>query len=416
MSTSLIPVWPSFCVVETVLLILTLLQAGYEAPPIRYSASKAEDVVAKLDPRRLEPDDSFGYLGTLLKALDVPVSSQTLVFSKTSFQLRRISPRSPRALYFNDEVYVGWVPGGEVLEVSAVDPNLGAVFYTLDTKGKIQRQTDACLQCHDSRGLTLGVPGHIVRSVYASGDGTPQLSLGTFRTNHHSPLEERWGGWYVTGEHGTMRHMGNVTYPEAPDLPRLAERGANVTDLADRFDTFSYPAATSDIVALLVLEHQTYLQNLITRANHETRVALVQCEDINRLTGDPPGTLTEGTRSRIRANCEPLVEGLLFSGEAPLTARVKGTSGFAETFSKRGPLRAFDLERRLFAVPCSYLIYSKAFDALPAPARDYVSGRMRDILLGRDSGKAWAHLSEVDKAAILKTLRETKPDFTRDWQ
>ena len=395
-------------------------EASYELPPIRYSKTPAADPVAKLDLQRLRFEDEHGYLKSFLAALDIPPSSQALVLSKTSFQLRRISPRSPRALYFNDDVYVGWVQGGEVMEISAVDPQLGAVFYTLSQKEverpRPVRQTDACLQCHDSRGLALGVPGHIVRSVYPSGDGTPQLNLGTFRTNYKSPFAERWGGWYVTGEHGGMRHLGNVTYPDsAPDFERLAERGANVKDLAGRVDVDPYLSPGSDLVALMVLEHQTYVHNLITRANHETRIAMLQCEDINRLTGDPPGTMTEGTRSRIRANGEPLVEALFFSEEAPLTAPVKGTSGFAEAFEKRGPLRKFDLQHRLFALPCSYLVYSKAFDGLPPAAKSYVSGRMRDILLGRDTGKAYAHLTAEDRAAILKILRDTLPAFTRDW-
>jgi hypothetical protein len=401
------------------MLLLAALQASaYDAPPVRYGSTAPSDPVAKLHVP-LAHDDDFGYLKSFLAALDIPVSSQTLVFSKTSFQLRRISPRSPRAIYFNDDVYVGYVRGGDVLEVSGVDPQLGAVFYTLDQKAVASprpvRQTDACLQCHDSRGMSLGVPGHVVRSVYPSGDGTPRLNLGTFRTTYKSPFAERWGGWYVTGEHGTMRHLGNVTYPEEPDVERLVERGANVTDLADRVDVEAYLAPTSDIVALMVLEHQTFVHNLITRANHETRVAMVQCEDINRLCGDPPGTLTDGTRSRIRANGEPLVEALFFAEEAPLTAKVRGTSGFAEAFEKRGPLRRFDLQRRLFALPCSYMIYSKAFAGLPAVAKSYVSERMRDILLGRDASKAYAHLSAADRAEIFRILRDTLPDFTRDW-
>jgi hypothetical protein len=381
------------------------VQAGYEGPPINYRTAKPQDVVAKLDPQRLEPDDDFGYLQSFLKALDVPASSQVLVFSKTSFQLRRISPRSPRAIYFNDDVYVGWVRGGEVLEVSAVDPQLGSVFYTVAQEGRprIERQMDACLQCHDSRGLTLGVPGHIVRSVYPSGDGTPRLSLGTFRTTYQSPWKERWGGWYVTGESGAMRHLGNATFPEDASVEPAATR----SELGSRMDVDAYLAPTSDIVALMVLEHQTYVHNLITRANHETRVALVQCEDINRLTGDPPGTLTEGTRSRIRWVNEPLVEALFFAGEPPLPSPVKGDTSFAADFAKRGPLRRFDLRRRLFALPFSYMVFSKAFAGLPDAARGYVLGRVRDVLSGRDASAPFAHLSAEERAAILKVLRDS---------
>ena len=113
-------------------------------------------------------EDGGGYLRSVLKLLYVPVSSQGLVFSKTSLQLFRISPSNPRAIYFNDNVYVGWVRSGEVIEVSTADPNLGAVFYTLDqtasTNPKFVRRAE-CLQCHSSRS-TKDVPGHIVRSIF----------------------------------------------------------------------------------------------------------------------------------------------------------------------------------------------------------------------------------------------------------
>ena len=175
---------------------------------------------------------------TFLKELDIPVSSQMLVFSKTSFQGYKIEPQAPRALYFNDEVYVGWVRNSSVFEVSAVDPQLGAIFYMStqepDAPPRFQRQTDACLQCHDSASATLGIPGHLVRSVFAGSDGMPHYGMGGFRTTFRSPLSERWGGWYVTGTHGAMRHLGNVTFADEaqPDLKRAGDRGANLTDLS----------------------------------------------------------------------------------------------------------------------------------------------------------------------------------------
>jgi hypothetical protein len=374
-----------------------------------------------------EPD--LGYLRSFLAALDVPPSSQTLVFSKTSFQRQRIGPRTPRALYFNDDIYVGYVKDGEVMEVSGVDPQLGSIFYTFSQapakRPRALRQTDNCLQCHDSRGLTLGVPGHIVRSVFAGEDGNPHLAMGTYHTTPKSPYAERWGGWYVTGEHGSMRHLGNVLYEEDPsvDLERLGTKGANVTDLSKFARLDSYLGASSDIVALLVLEHQTHLHNLITRANHETRVAVLQSDEINRLLGTGSKELTEGTRSRIRAYGEPLVEALFSGGEPRFPDPVKGNTSFAADFEKRGPfdakgrsLRQFDLRTRLFRHPLSYLVYSKAFAGLPPAARAYVSGRMRDILLGRDASKEYAHLSSADRAAILGILRETLPSLASDWK
>jgi hypothetical protein len=303
-----------------------------------------------------------------------------------------------------------------------VDPQLGGVFYTLDQQAverpRFVRQTHACLQCHDSSSLALGVPGHIVRSVFPLGDGLPRYSLGTFRTDHRSPYAERWGGWYVTGEHGSMRHLGNLRVPREgePDLDRLREQGANVSDLSSKVEIEAYPTTTSDIVSLLVLEHQTYVHNLITKANHETRLALLQSEEINRLSGKAGAGLTDGARSRIRAAGDPLVDGLLFVGEPRLPSPVKGNSTFAADFEKRGPfdaksrsLRQFDLQTRLFRHPLSYLVYSKAFAGLPREMRDYVGERLRDVLTGRDQRKQFEHLSEADRAAILGIVRETAP-------
>ncbi|MSO23718.1 MAG: hypothetical protein EXQ58_10825 [Acidobacteria bacterium] len=184
-----------------------------EGDAIRYLAPPKDDPVAQLQQRldrgdvQLEYAAPGGYLLSVLKQLQVSVSSQMLVFSKTSFQQYRIAPAAPRAVYFNDNAYVGWVQGGDVVELSAVDPERGAMFYTLD-----QRKTDKprfirrdeCLQCHASP-RTLGVPGHFVRSVFPDREGFPQLQAGSFLTDHSSPLKERWGGWYVTGTHGAQR-------------------------------------------------------------------------------------------------------------------------------------------------------------------------------------------------------------------
>src|SRR5436190_10458961 len=280
-------------------------QAGYDASPINYSRCRPADPVAELDRRlasgrtTLKFDDAHGYLKAVLKELDIPCSSQSLVFSKTSFQRQWISPRSPRALYFNDDIYLGWVQGGEVLEVASQDPQLGSIFYTMEQEtakpARFRRQTDNCLQCHDSTGLTLGVPGVTVRSLCAAADGQPRYNMGGFRTTYRSPFEDRWGGWYVTGTHGEMRHMGNVLFPDDPnpDMKQLRDRGANLTDLGKRIEIEPYLTDTSDIVALMVLEYQTAVHNLITRANHETRVAVAQSDEINRALGVPQRPLSE---------------------------------------------------------------------------------------------------------------------------
>jgi hypothetical protein len=197
----------------------------FELAPILYSASTPDNPVSRLQTRldsgatTLTWDDSVGRLTSVLAALEVPTSSQTLVFSKTSLQQTRISPRNPRALYFNDDVYVGYVRAGEVVEVSVADPALGTVFYWVEQvpgeRPRFERRTEDCLLCHGG-SQTRGVPGHIVRSVYPSPSGQPIFSAGSHRVDDSTALADRWGGWYVTGRHGKQRHLGNVTYGDRP--------------------------------------------------------------------------------------------------------------------------------------------------------------------------------------------------------
>jgi hypothetical protein len=407
--------------------------ADIEREPIKYGTAAEHNAVARLQERisagqvRLDYDDKVGYLRSLLRELNVPVSSQALVFSKTSLQRERIKPATPRAVYFGDDAYVGFCQHGVVLEVTAIDPQLGPVFYSLDQekadRPKFTRQADTCLICH-SGSMNQGFPGLLVRSVYADHDGYPVLASGSYRIDHTSPLENRWGGWYVSGTSGKQKHMGNLivrgrTRPEAIDnTPNL-----NVTDLGRYFKTDPYLSPHSDIVALMVLEHQTEMHNVLARASYQTRMALHDEAELNKALGRPADYRSESTTSRIKSAGEPLVKYLLFSGEARLTDPVKGTSGFAEEFVKRGPrtrdgrsLRDLDLRTRLFKYPCSYVIYSESFDALPGAVKDYVLRRVYDVLSGKDTSEDFAHLSPADRKAILEILCETKPGLPSYWR
>jgi hypothetical protein len=400
----------------------------FEREPIRYGQSEPDNRVSQLIDRlergeaRLDYEPHLGYLRSLLTELEAPVSSQMLVFSKTSLQRQRISPRTPRALYFSDDVYVGFCQQGDVIELSAVDPQLGAVFYTLDQQTsdapRLMRQGDNCLICHAS-SQTKEVPGHLVRSVFADAAGMPLLASGTHRIDHTSPLKQRWGGWYVTGTHGEQKHLGNLIVrgrQEPSEIDNSA--GQNVTDLQDRLDTSAYLSPHSDIVALMVLEHQADAHNLITRANFLTRQAMYYQQSLNRELGEPPDKVWDSTKVRIKSACEPLVEYLLMSGEAELTAPVKGTSSFATEFAERGPrdrlgrsLRDFDLKRRLFKYPCSYLIYSPSVKALPPEAKEYVFRRLAEVLSGEDQTKPFAHLTASDRQSIREILIDTLADW-----
>lgn len=404
-----------------------------ERPPIQYSQSTPNNCVSSLQARlaagelSLEYDENVGYLAALLKALDVPIESQMFVFSKTSLQRNRISPRSPRALYFNDEVYVGYCRSGDVLEISAVDPQLGAVFYTLDQKNPQQaqflRQTENCLVCHSS-SRTGGVPGHLVRSLYVDASGQPILSAGSHAVDHTTPLEHRWGGWYVTGTHGAQKHLGNlVVRASSVSEPVDNAAGQNVLHLADRFAVDKYRARDSDIVALMILEHQTLVHNRLTKAGYAVRQALAYEAEMNRALGEPAGHRLESTTRRIQSAGDDLVAAMLLADEAKLTAPISGTSGYAKKFADRGPrdsrgrsLRDLDLKNRLFKYPCSYLIYTQAFDELPQEVREYVWKRLWEALAQSNVEKQFAHLIAADRQAIVEILHATKkglPDYWR---
>jgi hypothetical protein len=421
-------------VIAGALAIAGMVRGGdIEAEPINYAKAPVDNAVSRLEQRlatgkaTLTHEPGFGYLRSLLRELNVTQSSQMLVFSKTSLQRHRIAPTRPRAIYFGDDVYVGFCQRGDVLEVAAIDPGLGAVFYTLDQKSpdkpRFTRQTDTCTICHGS-SANQGLPGNLVRSVYPDADGLPILSAGSHRIDHTSPLEQRWGGWYVTGTSGKQKHLGNLTLQGNPDPDRIDNsKGTNVTDLGGRCNTSAYLTPHSDIVALMLLEHQAEMHNLIGRASLLTRLALYEEASINKALGRPADYRSETTTSRIKSAGEPLVKYMLMSGETRLTERVRGTSGFAEEFSKRGPrdkqgrsLRDLDLQHRLFVYPCSYLIYGQAFDALPTPMKEYVYRRLWEVLSGQDTSEDFRHLAAADRRAILEILRETKSNLPSSWR
>lgn len=325
-------------------------------------------------------DGSQGFLRALLARLDVPVESQILLFSKTGIQHPFTSPENPRALYFNDRVIVGFIPGAPVIEVASHDPRQGIIFQTL-RQDPVETQflrPDRCLTCHLSAN-SLGVPGILVRSMFTDGTGRTRPQLGSSIVDHRTPLGQRWGGWYVTGSHGEARHMGNAMVTSAMESGEEAITAATLNrhTLLDRVNAGAFPVPTSDIVALMVFDHQGHAMNLLTRLNWETRVAQAN-------------GAADFSTGELRELVHDLVNYFLFVDEPPLPSPVKGVSSFANVFSAAGPrdrrgrsLRELDLQTRLFAHRCSYMVYSPAFDALPSVARAAVLGRMRAVLTAR---------------------------------
>lgn len=408
----------------------------YSDAPIRYRDPVNDPVAVAqraLDEGRakLSYDKDRGYLPSVLKLLNIPVSSQTLVFSKTSFQFTKISADHPRALYYNDDVYVGSVHQGKTVELVSFDPMQGAIFYLLDDvksdKPTFKRAELDCTQCHIAAG-TRGVPGVLVRSVYPSQTGTLTPRAPQYITDQKSPLKERWGGWYVTGALAPATMANAATVAQPASLNVAAEKPLpTLGPLEKPLDASAYLTRTSDQVALLVLGHQTQMHNLITLTNYQTRIALYALAP----GGGAPTASLEGlpapTQDKIRHPAEQLVRYLLFAGETPLGGldrrKVIASSAFARDFAAQGArdskgrsLRDFDLHDRIFRYPCSYLIYSSAFDSIPEPAKGYVYHRLFEVLTGQDQGEDFANLSQQDRREILSILLETKPGLPAEWQ
>jgi hypothetical protein len=385
-----------------------LFEAGLQHQAIQYYTRPVTDPVHELDRKiqngeaHLKFDGNGGYLRSLLELLNVPVESQLLVFSKTSLLARLISPEHPRSVFFSDSVTITWIPGEPFVELAAEDPQQGIMFYALDNrpaeKPAISRHNGDCLNCHNSLA-TLGVPGVTVRSVLASVSGTPMSYLGDTFPDHRTPFAQRWGGWYVTGKDVPPGHRGNSTVT----LEGHA-KFANLESLSGRLDSDAYLTQYSDVVALMVFEHQIHAMNLLTRVGWDVRVAL----------HDGPPVHTQAVLENVT---NELVDYLLFVDEWPLTSRIEGNSGFTKKFSSEGPrdsqgrsLRQFDLERRLMRYPCSYMIYSAAFDGLPPSAKAAVYKRIWRILSRREPDPRYARLSQADRQSVLEILRETKPE------
>ena len=400
-----------------------------EHPSIQYSIRPTTDRVSRLSRalgeggRSLQRDARTGYLRSVLEALGVPVESQLLVFSKTGVQRAFTSPRNPRGLFFNESVVVGYIPGAPVLELAAHDPQQGVVFYVLDQAAAppvLTRRT-SCLSCHVSAS-TLDVPGIIVRSNSVGDAGNVLPQLGSNDVNHHTPHPDRWGGWFVMSEeapppYAQQGHGGNVTFMGRG----ITSNQVFVDWMNSAPDTRGYLSSSSDITALLVFDHQMHAINLLTRLNWESRIAsgLPSAPVAHR------GSLWQPSNGRgsvsdtaLGGLVNELADYLLFVGEAQFSVRLTPRPGFAERLASRTPKdrqgRSFgqlDLVNRLLRYPCSYMVYSEAFDGLPPAVREAVYSRMLETLSGNDAHAQRARLSADDRRAIVEILRDTKRDF-----
>jgi hypothetical protein len=384
-----------------------------EHPRIAYASRPTTDRVARLNQalasgtRSLRRDPQTGYVAPILEALGVPVESQLLVFSKTGVQRAYTGPHTPRAIFFDQSVVVAHVPGAPVIELAAHDPQQGVVFYTLDqaTAPPVLTRRTSCLTCHVS-ATTLYVPGMIVRSNTVDEGGNVMPQFGSYDVSHETPHPDRWGGWYVTSDplavpYAQRAHTGNITF----------SRGGSTSNqvfidwLNSSPETRGYLSPLSDIVALLVFDHQMRAINLLTRLNWEARVA---SDNGTTSVSDPT----------VRGLVNELADYLLFLGEQPPSVPLIARPGFAERLEPKAPkdrlgrsCAQLDLATRLLRYPCSYMVYSEAFDGLPAAVKQAIYARMADVLSSTDRRVGDARVSVADRRAVLEILRETKPDF-----
>jgi hypothetical protein len=369
-------------------------------PAIQYRTADTHTVVDALNQKLADKsaslafDPQTGYLKSVLELLDIPVESQVLVYTQTSLQGRHIRMDNPRAIYFNDVASVGYIRGAGLIEIVAQDAAMGSVFYTVRqepvaaaTFGRDQQ----CLSCHVSWD-TLAVAGQTILSTFPRKDENDYAN--GFAVDHYRPIEDRWGGWYVTGKRVSAKHAGNLPL----FLPaRVATPPPARVSLAGQFDLAGYLTPYSDVVSLMVLDHQTHLFNLFTRATWESRV------------GGP------ASEARVAEAVDAIVDYMLFVDEAPITdGPIVGSSGFTEKFTASGPrdakgrsLRELDLKTRLQKYPLSYMIYSPPFKALPPDVKGLVMGKIDRVLSGAESDKKFAHLTPALRQAIQEILKST---------
>lgn len=431
-------------IIRHALLLSTLLTVGslpalaqsqpdYERPPIEYSKSTPKDAVAQLQEKinlgmlRLEGNERQA-LQELLDFLHVPVESQLLVFSKTSLQRGLIRPERPRAIYFSDSIYVGWVPGG-LVEVAAIDPSLGPVFYAVDIRAgadrhkAVQRDSD-CLRCHGG-AFVRDIPGILARSVFPDATGEPLLQHGTLLVEDETPFSDRWGGWYVTGYRGQTPHRGNSLFSD--EKGKLVTQGAEARPdaLDSYFEIDRYLRARSDVVALLVFEHQVTVQNALTRANQSTRKMLAYQRSLQEAFKEPlTDTPTyDSVKSVFASATQEVIDRLLFRNAASLPDGVAGNEAFQSAFtasatrnSQGDSLRDFELKSRLFKLRCSYLIYSQSFEALAPSLKSQIFQRLGEVLTGNDPGGRYDYIPVEEKARIHRVLSETVPNISSYWQ
>jgi len=393
----------------------------FNLPPINYTKATESNPVTKLRDQlkagnlRFQSLQGTELLREILAHFDIPEESQVLVFSKTSKQINYIFPRAPRSIYFNDHIYVGHAIGGSI-EITYIDSLLGALFYVLKPdvdNGIVIERDDSCLSCHGG-SRNNGVPGIFIRSVTPDKEGHPIAGKADFQTTTSSPISERWGGWYVTGDSGQFHHLGNSFFGDG----RTSNETQNIHDLSAFFDTEKYLQPTSDILALMLLEHQCTIQNIFTKASLRYQRSSWLSDALSSVKANKPSSTSPSSLDRSTKNlANDIVAALLFKDEFDLDDDgIQGSPAFQQIFESKGKrdakgrsLRDLRLFGRLFKYRCSYMIYSPSFSYIPKPIRDEVYAQLKNDLTSGEGNAS--HIKKKERGRILEILEETLTDF-----
>ena len=389
----------------------------FRSAPHNYLDWKPRDRFAMIKERiqegevKIDTSNDKAFLKSMLDALSIPASSQIMVFSASSLQSEIINPGNPRALYFNEDTYIGWVPGG-LIEIIAADPEMGPMFYVYDrlrpggAVPSVQRSTK-CMNCH-AGNATRRLPGLIAESLLVSRAGS---SLETFRRDvqgHQIPLESRFGGWHLTGQHNISDHRANVM-----GIPNAGKNTIVPVEPGQYSDLSLHLLPTSDILPNLIHEHQIGFENRLVYAIYTLR----------QLKHENKGLLGASAKAEIEERAEEMARYITFAEEAKFPAKgITGAPAYAEDFlrdrkvTKAGiSLKDLDMKTRMFKHRCSYMLYTDTWKEAPKELKDRVYYHMALYL--RDQPDAQhAHIPAAERMAIRTILKETINDLPSWWR
>jgi hypothetical protein len=389
----------------------------FKAAPHSYLEAQPKDRFAELQEKvqkgevKLDTTNDKAFLTSLLEALNIPISSQIMVFSASSLQSEIINPRNPRSLYFNEDTYIGWVPNG-LVEIIAADPEMGPIFYVYDRLRPggpvpgVQRSTK-CMNCH-AGNATRRLPGLIAESLLVSQAGS---SLETYRRDvqgHQIPLEDRFGGWHLTGDHNLSSHKANVM-----GLARNGKIEKTAVPPGQFSDLGLHLLPTSDILPHLIHEHQIGFENRLVYAIYTVR----QLKHENR------GMLGGAAKAEIEERAQELARYIMFADEAKFPSRgITGDPAYAQDFlrdrkvTKAGlSLKDFDMKTRMFKHRCSFMLYTDTWKQAPKELKERIYYHMA-LYLREQPDSQHAHLSPPERMAIRGILKETMTDLPAWWR